>query len=158
MKTIRNIISVTSMLAALVAHGQAESLAGHLGAHKAWNVAFVRDLQVDPALTANAILVQAYSDAEWKALLDTLGVSSEWLGRSENPMNTVFWFADSDSSETAIFKADLPGTYIGFGRCSERTIAIFFPRRPTALNSIFARYLSKEQLELHQFAQRHRKK
>lgn len=57
MKIIHNILFAIFSLSTFVSWGQEDVLAERLGAHKEWNVAFVRDLRVDSSLTINAILV-----------------------------------------------------------------------------------------------------
>lgn len=154
MKTRQITLFLSLLIMPLMSMAQEEEIASGFGAHKEWNVAYVKELQMDSGFTTNAILIQAYSDEQWEILLDTLGIIGKDLCSEGYSKDVVFWFADSDSSESAAFFGQLPALYLGFGNCAERTIALFFPNNDSELQKIFSHYLVKELLELHRFAQR----
>lgn len=156
MKIIHNILFAIFSLSTFVSWGQEDVLAERLGAHKEWNVAFVRDLRVDSSLTINAILVQAYSDADWDMLLATMGKSSKRICSNDYAENVVIWFADRNTLKEASSESKEDDCFV-FARCSERTVALFFPLCQSDRARLLLSYLSKGQLELHKFAQRHRK-
>ena len=158
MKTLRNITFAIFVLSSFVSIGQGEVLAERLGAHKEWNVAFVRDLRIDSVLTLNAILIQTYSDSGWDALLATMGKSSEQLCSGNYSGNIVFWFADKNTLMETSFKMRKDDDCFVFAQCSERTFAIFFPHNQSDRDRILSLYLSKGQIELHKFSQRNRNK
>lgn len=158
MKSIRLTLFMLLIISSFVSMGQEEVLAERLGAHKNWNVAYVRDLQVDSILTINAILIQAYSNAEWDTLLATMGKSSELLCSHDYSENVLFWVADRNTLIETTSEEMSDGDCFVFCRCSERTIAIFFPSSQSDQTRIISLYLTKEQVELHRFAQRCRKK
>ncbi len=157
MKTLRNITFAFFVLSSFVSFGQGEALAERLGAHKEWNVAFVRDLRIDSSLTIDAILIQAYCDSGWDFLLATMGKSSEQLCSNNYSGNIVFWYADKNTlMETTLKKRKDDDCFV-FARCSERTIAIFFPHNKSDRDRILSLYLSKGQMELHIFSQKSRR-
>lgn len=153
---MRNLLFLIFILSSSVSLCQEESLAERLGAHKEWNVAFVRDLRIDTSFSINAILIQAYSDTDWDALLATFGKSSKRICSNDCSNNVVIWLADRSTLCEKSFERKEDDCFV-FARCSERTVAIFFPHSQSDRARILSSYLSKGQLELHEFAQRHRK-
>ncbi len=157
MKSVRTILFILLIMSSFVSIGQEEALAERLGTHKNWNVAFVRELQVDSSLTINAILVQAYSNAEWDSLLSTMGKTSEQLCGSNYSGNVLYWFADRNTLIETTSEEMGDGDCFVFCRCSERTIAIFFPFSQADQSKILSSYLTEEQVKLHRFMLRSRK-
>ena len=157
MKQMRMVVLLSLLLPSVALMGQEEQLAERLGASRGRNVAYVSDMRVDTCFTINAILIQSYSDADWHALLGTMGKSPEWLCGNGGSQNVVFWVANKHS----LLESDNEELYdddcFVFCRCSERTVAIFFPRGPTEQDKILSSVLTKGQVELHLFAQRYRK-
>ena len=151
MKPIRTILFMLLIMSPFVSKGQEEALAERLGAHKNWNVAFVKELQVDTGLTIDAILVQAYSNSEWDSLLSALGKTSEQLCGSNYSGNVLFWFADRNTLLETASEEMAEGDCFVFCRCSERTIAIFFPSSQADQSRILSAYLTEEQIKLHRF-------
>lgn len=158
MKQIRFLMLTIFVMSAFATLGQEQELAERLGSHKGWNVAYVNDLRVDSSLTLNAILIQAYDDREWDSLLVTVGMSSGRASNFVHPSSVLIRLADRNTLEQRRKETVSDDDCLVFCRCSERTVAIFFPHNLSDRERIISSYLSKGQFELYQFAQRRRKK